>query len=608
MKRVFKWIGFIVLSLLLLAAALAAHTWNAKPVSINWFYTRVFAQFALHNPELLTRLRMLEQVGIRGHNAKLGDASPAETEKTFARLKSDYATLKSYDTSSYTGQDRLSFDILENFLGTQLRGEPFRYHNFPVNQLFGIQSELPNLMTNTQQVNDATDAEHYLARLGQFPRVMDQVIESVALRASKNIIPPKFVIEKVSEQIKTFVATSAADNALTVALKAKLAKLPADKMDQATRDGFVKRAEESVATNVIPAYKKLGSYIETLRAKALRNDGAWSLPDGDKYYQHQIEMMTTTTMKADDLHQLGFAEVTRIGAEMDKILDDEGYKQPTRAARLTALSTSPSQIYPDSDEGRVQVLKDYTAIIEEISAGLDPYFGIKPKAKVVVERVPALSEKTSAFAYYNGPAFDGSKPGVFYVNLRKVEEIAKFGMHTLAYHEAVPGHHLQIAIAQELKGLPIFRSVVPYTAYAEGWALYAERLAWEAGFEKNPLDNLGRLQAEIFRAVRLVVDTGIHAKRWTREQAIEYMLANTGMPEAEVIAEIERYYVMPGQALAYKVGMMKILALREKAKQSLGPKFNLRDFHDAVLKNGAMPLEVLERVVDEYIAAKKGGG
>ena len=608
MKRVFKWIGIIVLSLLLIAAALAAHTWTSKPLSINWFYTRVFAQFALDNPELLTRFRMLEQVGIRGHNAKLGNASPAETEKTFARLKSDYATLKSYDTSGYTGQDRLSFDILENFLGTQLRGEPFRYHNFPVNQLFGIQSELPNLMTNTQQVNDATDAEHYLARLGQFPRVMDQVIESVALRASKNIIPPKFVIEKVSEQIKTFVATSAADNALTVALKTKLAKLPADKMDQATRDGFVKRAEESVATNVIPAYKKLGSYIETLRAKALRNDGAWSLPDGDKYYQHQIELMTTTTMPAEELHQLGVAEVTRIGAEMDRILDDEGYKQPTRAARLAALSTSPSQIYPDSDESRTQVLKDYTAIIAEISAGLDPYFGIKPKAKVVVERVPALSEKTSAFAYYNGPAFDGSKPGVFYINLRKVDEIAKFGMHTLAYHEAVPGHHLQIAIAQELKGLPIFRSVVPYTAYAEGWALYAERLAWEAGFEKNPLDNLGRLQAEIFRAVRLVVDTGIHAKRWTREQAIEYMLANTGMPEAEVVAEIERYYVMPGQALAYKVGMIKILALREKAKQSLGPKFNLRDFHDAVLKNGAMPLEVLERVVDEYIAAKKGGG
>ncbi|MEQ1519504.1 MAG: DUF885 domain-containing protein, partial [Usitatibacteraceae bacterium] len=243
---------------------------------------------------------------------------------------------------------------------------------------------------------------------------------------------------------------------------------------------------------------------------------------------------------------------------------------------------------------------------EEISAGLDPYFGIKPKAKVEVRRVPALSEKTSPFAYYNGPAFDGSKPGVFYANLRKVDEIPKFGMRTLAYHEAVPGHHLQTAIAQELKGLPIFRNVIPFTSYNEGWGLYAERLAWEIGYEKNPLDNLGRLQAEMFRAVRLVVDTGIHAKRWTREQAIEYMITNTGMPEIEVIAEIERYFVMPGQALAYKVGMIKILQLREKAKQELGAKFSLRDFHDTVLKNGSMPLAVLERVVDEYIAAAKG--
>ena len=607
MKRVFKWIGTTVLVLVLFAAALAAHTWYAKPLSINWFYTRVFAQFALDNPELLTRLRMLEPLGIRGHNARLADSSPAETERATARLKADYAILKDYDSSHYTGQDRLSYEILDYFMGTQVRGEPWRYHNFPVNQLFGIQSELPNLMTQAQQVNDATDAEHYLTRMSLFPRKMDQVIESLKLRETKNIIPPKFVVEKVSEQIKGFIAPGPAGNALTVSFKAKLVKLPLGKMDQASRDALIKRAEDSVATNVIPAYTRLAAYMETLRPKALRNDGAWSLPDGDKYYQHQVEAMTTTKMKAEDLHQLGLNEVARIGAEMDKILDDEGYKQPTRAERLAALSKSPSQVFSNDDEGRAQVLKGYTAIIEEISAGLDPWFGIKPKAKVVVERVPAVSEKTSAFAYYNGPAFDGSKPGVFFVSLRKVDEIARFTMRTLAYHEAVPGHHLQIAIAQELKGLPIFRSVIPFTAYAEGWALYAERLAWEAGYEKNPLDNLGRLQAEIFRAVRLVVDTGIHAKRWTREQAIEYMVSNTGMSEAEVVAEIERYFVSPGQALAYKVGMLKILALRDHARQSLGAKFDIRDFHDAVLRNGAMPLDVLERVINDYIAAKKAG-
>ncbi len=605
MKRVFKWIGIALLTVILLAVALGLQTWYGKPLSVNWYYTKVFAEFALDNPELLTQMRMLEPIGIRSHNAKLADSSPAETERQFAKLKSNYETLKSYDSSGFKGQDKLSYDILEYYLGMQVRGEPWIYHDYPVNQMFGIQSNLPNLLTESQQVNDATDAEHYLARMALFPKKMDEVIESLKVREAKKIIPPKLVVEKVGGQLKAFLEPAPAGNTLVVALKAKLDKIPADKMDQATRDGFVKRAEESAAANVIPAYKKLAAYMTALGAKATENHGVWALPDGDKYYEYQIEAMTTTKMKADELHQLGLSEVARIGAEMDAILEAEGYKQATRAERLAALSKAPTQVYPDSDDGRKQILKDYTTIIDEINAGLDPLFGVKPKAKVVVERVPVFTEKGAPFAYYNPPAFDGSKPGTFYANLRKPDEIAKFTMRTLAYHEAVPGHHLQVAIAQELQGLPIFRNVLPFTAYGEGWALYAERLAWEAGFQKNPLDNLGRLQAEIFRAVRLVVDTGIHSKKWTREQAIEYMIANTGMVEAEVIGEIERYFVAPGQALAYKVGMMKILALREKAKTTLGPKFNLRDFHDVVLKNGGLPLEILERVVDQYIAEKK---
>lgn len=607
MKRFLKWTGIVLLTLLLLAAALAAHTWYAKPLSINWYYTRVFAQFALANNELLTQLRMLEGIGLRGHNAKLDDASPAETERTAARSRDFLATLRSYDTSGFTGQDKLSYDILDYFLGAQVKGEPFRYHNFPVNQLFGIQSELPNMMTTAQQINDATDAEHYLARLAQFPRKFDQIIESMKYREDRKIIPPRFVVEKVGTQISEFVATGAANNALVTTFRERLDKIPAEKLDAAKKTDFVKRAEESVAANVLPAYTKLGAYVESLKAKATTNHGAWSLPDGDKFYEYTIEAHTTTRMKADTLHQLGVAEVARIGAEMDAILAAAGYTQPTRAARIDALAKSPAQTYPATDAGRAQILKDYQTIIDEIDAKVDTFVTTRPKAKVIVERVPAISEKTSAFAYYNGPAFDGSKPGVFFVNLREPDKIAKFGMRTLAYHEAIPGHHLQIATAHELQGLPIFRRLVPFTAYSEGWALYSEQLAWELGFQNDPLDNLGRLQAEMFRAVRLVVDTGIHSQRWTREQAIEYMIANTGMPEVEVVAEIERYFVMPGQALAYKVGMIKILQLREKAKTALGPKFDLREFHDVVLKNGAMPLEVLERVVDGYIAGKKAG-
>lgn len=607
MKHAFKWIGIAVLTLLLLAAALAAHTWYAKPLSINWYYTRVFAQFALTNNELLTQLRMLEGIGLRGHNAKLDDASPAETERITARSRAFLDTLRSYDTSGFTGQDKLSYDILDYFLASQVQGEPWRYHNFPVNQLFGIQSELPNMMTTAQQVNDATDAEHYLSRLAQYPRKFDQIIESMKYREERKIIPPRFVVEKVGDQIREFIATGAPNNALVTTFRDKLDRIPAEKMDAERKAELVKRAEDSVAANVLPAYTKLGAFMDSLKGKAAENHGAWSLPDGNKYYEYVIEAQTTTRMKADELHALGLAEVARIGAEMDAILDAAGYKQPTRAARIAALGKSPSQVYPATDAGRAQVLKDYQAIIDEIDAKVETMVTRRPAAKVVVERVPAMAEKSSAFAYYNGPAMDGSKPGVFFVNLRKPDEIAKFGMRTLAYHEAIPGHHLQIATAHELKDLPIFRRLVPFTAYSEGWALYAEQLAWELGFQKDPLDNLGRLQAEMLRAVRLVVDTGIHSQRWTREQAIEYMIANTGMPEVEVVAEIERYFVNPGQALAYKVGMIKILQLREKAKTALGPRFDLREFHDAVLRNGAMPLEVLERVIDGYIAEKKTG-
>jgi len=357
---------------------------------------------------------------------------------------------------------------------------------------------------------------------------------------------------------------------------------------------------------VIPAYQKLLVQMESLRAKATRNDGVWALPDGDKFYQYTVESQTTTTLKATDIYETGLSEVARIGADMDAILTATGFTKGSRAERMQTMAKSPSQVYADSDEGRVQILKDYQAIIDEITKGLDTYFITKPKALVEVKRVPVFTEKTAPGAYYSPPPLDGSRPGIFYANLRDLTEQPKFTMRTLAYHEAVPGHHMQISIAQELKGLPIFRTVVPFTAYAEGWALYAEQLAWEAGYQQEPLDNLGRLRDEMFRAVRLVVDTGIHAKKWTREQAIDYMMANTGMPEAEVVTEIERYFVMPGQALSYKVGMLKILELRERAKKTLGPKFNLREFHDEVLKNGSLPLTVLERVIDAWIAAKRG--
>jgi uncharacterized protein (DUF885 family) len=605
MKSIVKWSGLCLVGVVLLAAALLAHTWYFKPLSIDWFYDRVMLRAALDSPELLTWLRILEPYGLRAHNARLDDASVAHQDAVYARRRDDYATLQRYDAGAYAGQDRISRDVFDYYLRMQVQGERWRFHDYPVSPLFGVQSELPNLMTEQQQVNDATDAAHYIARLGEFPRKLGQVIEGVRLRESKGIVPPKFAVENVLDQIAGFVAPGAKGNVLTVSFREKLDKIPADRIDAATRAALLAQAERAVAESVIPAYQALAAHFETLRPKALRNDGVWALPDGDAYYQYLVESHTTTTLPVDRLHEIGVAEVARIGAAMDRILADAGYREGTRGDRLRALASSPSQRYPDTDEGRARVLADYQRIIDEISGGLDAHFGVKPVAKVIVKRVPAFMESTTPGAYYSAPPRDGSKPGVFYVNLGDVPAIARFQMRTLAYHEAVPGHHLQEAIAQEREGLPLFRSVLPFTAYAEGWALYAEQLASEMGYQKDPLDDLGRLRDEMLRAVRLVVDTGLHRMRWTREQAIDYMVANTGMKESDAVIEVERYLVDPGQALAYKVGMMKILELRERARTALGARFDLREFHDEVLTNGALPLEVLEQVIDAYVARKR---
>ncbi len=606
-KRIFKWFGLLLLLLLVTGGALAAHTWYFKPLSVNWFYSRVFLQFALDNPEMLTQMRLLEPIGIKGHNAKLADDSLASEDAQMAKLERDYATFKSYDRESMAGQDLISYDIFDSFLGDQVtEGKRFRYHNFPVNQMFGVQSGLPNFMADSHFVESERDARDYIARIGQFERKFDQVIEGLQKRESLGILPPRFTVEKVLKQMRGFIDVPAAEHLLYTSFAEKLNKIPADDLSEETRSALQAELAQAIDASVYPAYRKLIGYHEALLPKATSNDGAWRLPDGDAYYAWRVRNQTTTDMTPDQIHQIGLAEVARISAEMDAILQGEGLVEGSVGERVQRISKREDQLFADTDEGREQILAEYQRIIDEVSAGLGDWFDKQPAAKVEVKRVPKFSEKTAPGAYYQGPSLDGKRPGAFFANLRSVEDLPRFGMRTLAYHEAVPGHHFQIALAQELKGLPIFRRFLPFTVYAEGWALYSEQVAWEAGFQAKPLDNLGRLQAEMFRAVRLVVDTGMHAKHWSREQSIDYMREHTGMGKGEVVAEIERYLVNPGQALAYKVGMLKILELRAKAKSELGEKFDIRQFHNVVLTSGSVPIFILERLVDQWIAEQKG--
>jgi uncharacterized protein (DUF885 family) len=606
MKRFLKWSGMTLGVLVLIGGLLFANFWFFKPLSIDWFYTRVFAQFALSNPEMLSSMRMLEPIGIRGHNARLSDSSPEAADEQLAFWREQYAIFQSYDRSDYEGQDGLSYDIFDFFMGNTLAdADRWQLHNFPVNQMFGVQSSIPNFMAQQHVIDDELGAEHYIARLNAMDTKFDQILEGLVLRREAGIHPPAFTVDKVINQIEGFIEPPAEEHLLVTSFDERLARIPDEELGAARRGELRDQVVAAVDGVVYPAYGELLAYLVDLSTEANSNDGVWRLPNGDAFYQAAITQHTTTTMTADEIHAIGLAEVERIGAEMDAILRGEGLSEGTIGERVRQIAERPDQLYPDSDEGREQILADYQTIIDEIDPAMSDYFNLRPSVGVEVKRVPEFSEATAPGAYYQPPSLDGSRPGAFFVNLRDVSEIPRFGMRTLAYHEAVPGHHFQNAITQQLDGLPMFRRMLPFTAYGEGWALYTEQLAWELGFQDDPLDNLGRLQAEMFRAVRLVVDTGMHAKRWSREQAIAYMMEHTGMGQGEVTAEIERYLVMPGQALAYKVGMIKILELRDRARDALGEDFDIKAFHDQILGNGALPLTLLERVVDDWIAESR---
>ena len=542
------------------------HVWYFKPYDINLFFGREALKFAVQSPQLLSSIHVLEQFGINGHNAKLDDNSMAATDRLLAHLKEAHQGLVSYHDEDLSEADQMSKEIMLSLMDIVLEGERFRFHNYPVNQMFGAQNGFPTFMESTHQVHSIGDAEDYVTRLSLVGISFDQVIEGLEHREKLGILPPQFLVDKVLEEMRNFVATPVDEGILFAALVEKMEEAKLELTEQ-QRIGLAARSE--IENTVYPAYGRLISYFEALDPKVEGNYGVWKMPDGDQFYRLALKFWTTTDYSPDFIHRFGLQEVERIQAETLAILEQEGWDTSGGfEAALAALSADPDFKYSDTVEGREQILDDYRAMIEEISAGLEPFFDVMPEAPVEVDRVPEFTEKTAPAAYYQPPAMDGSRPGVFYANLYDIDVTRKFRMRTLAYHEAVPGHHFQLAIQQEQEDLPFFRRLVPFSAYAEGWALYAERLAWELGFQDDPYDNIGRLQDELLRAVRLVVDTGIHAKRWSRERAINYMSANTGMPATDVVSEIERYFVLPGQACAYKIGMTKILEFRDLAKKN----------------------------------------
>ena len=564
---------------------------SLEDLPLNLFFEESFKQLVLRYPETITE-EGLDKIFGTGNN-QLNNLSDSYIRETQTLEKAVLEILRTYDRESLPADQQVSYDVYEWYLDDLVRGHEFMYYDYPVTHFItGVQNQTINFFTDIHPVTNKQDAEDYITRLSQVDTKFEQLIEGLKLRQEAGVVLPEFVIQWTIGDIRSMAnaAPRATPFYSSFAEKVRQIEGLSDEEQQALLDA----AELEIEASVTPAFKALADTLDQQASIATSDHGVWKFPNGEAYYQYTLSHHTSTDMTPDEIHELGLQEVDRLTGEMRAIFTELGYPENE------SLNSLFGRVVSDSGELYGQeIVAGYEAIITEAEQKVSAAFDLRPQADVVVLGVPHGG-------YYIGPARDGSRPGAFYATQNGSE--TKFSMPSLAYHEAVPGHHFQIAIAQELD-LPGFRTAVGSTAYTEGWALYAELLADELGFyEDDPFGNLGRLQMEIFRAARLVVDTGIHAKGWTFDQGVNYMQENTGMPPGQVQFEVSRYISWPGQATAYKIGMLKILELRQRAIAQLGDQYDLKEFHNVVLGNGSMALDVLDRVVQDYIDAKLAGG
>ena len=566
----------------------------------NELFEAQFQEFLQRSPEFKTFLGMKDDYG------KWDNISPAFEKESQEITKRQLAELKKIDPKKLDEETRLSLELAIRNHEQDIEGYQWRLHTYPVNQMYAVHSSVASLLINQHRVDDVSDAEAYISRLNALPAHFDQLIANLKERADAGVIVPKFVFPYVISDGKNLITGApfddGKDSTLYADFKGKVNKL---EISDEEKSALIDQAKTAFVDNVKPAYQNLIGYLDELEKKATTDDGAWKLPDGDKFYQHRLNVYTTTDMTADEIHQKGLDEVERIHDEMREIMKKVKFEGNLQEF-FEFMRTDKQFYYPETEEGKQRYLKEATAIIDTMKGRLDELFITKPKADLVVKAVEPFREKSAGKAFYQRPAPDGSRPGIYYANLYKMSSMPTYQMEALAYHEGIPGHHMQLSIMQELENVPKFRKFGGYTAYTEGWGLYSELVPKEIGFYQDPYSDFGRLAMELWRACRLVVDTGMHSKKWTREQAIDWLAENSPNPHGDVVKAIERYIVMPGQATAYKIGMMKIVELRENAKQALGDKFDIREFHDVVLANGAVPLDVLEELVADWVTEKKG--
>lgn len=566
---------------------------------VNALLDEMYDQRVMRSPEWQTAL------GIKDDYDKLDDISEEHAQQTQELLLDQLNRLRGVDTENLNPTTAMSVRLYRQSLEEDIVDFKWRHHNYPVNQMFGVHSEIPSLLINQHQIGNADEARDYISRLNAVPRKLDQLIDGLKVRAEKGIIAPKFVFPHVIRDSKNIVSgapfEAGEDSALWADFQSKVDQLEISDADKAE---LKTQARAALTESFAPAYRKLAGYLEELEKQSDTRDGVWKFPDGKAFYENALKRTTTTELTADEIHNIGLSEVERIHGEMRAIMEKVDFDGDLQDF-FAFMQTDERFYYPQTEEGREQYLAKSVELIETMKQSLASQFATMPKAELKVKAVEAFREKSAGIAFYQSPAPDGSRPGIYYANLYRLKDMPKYKMEALSYHEGIPGHHMQLAIAQEIEGLPKFRKYGGHTAYTEGWGLYTEYLAKDMGFYTDPYSDFGRLTMELWRACRLVVDTGIHDKHWSKEKAVAYLDENTPNTHEDAVKAIERYIVMPSQATAYKIGMLKIQELRNKAEQALGDRYDVREFHDVVLLNGSLPLNILEQQVDEWIAKKQ---
>ena len=605
MQRTLKYFGNLIFIILVVSSLYLMNLFSKKPYSLDHFLAKELIVGVFDSPEYMTYLGIFDDFSpILGHNQKLSISSLEDDEKNYRDNLQRLDTLKSYKVNKLSSNQKITHKIA--VFDTELdieRFERFRYHSYPFNQISGNHLNLVEFMTDTHPIRNGREAEDYIARVKMFDDALKANLIWLEEQKKLGIFAPRFVFDHVIGQLRELIGYEDSENPLMQIFIKKISEID---ISEAEKNILLQDLSTTIETEVKLGFKLILEFMLGNYENANLHHGVWSLPEGDDFYNLRLKSYTTTDYSAEEIHQIGLEEVARIGNRMKEIFVELGYEvNKPIGEMMNDLNEDPRFLYEDTPDRKEIVIRDYNQMVKEAEQDVRPYFEEFPKSPVEVRAVPEYSEKTAAGGYYQSPSLDGSRPGVFYANLYDIKQTPKFGMRTLTFHEAVPGHHFQIALNLENEDLTLYRRLGYRTsAFTEGWALYSEQLAVEVGMTKDLYDELGVLQSEMFRANRLVVDTGLHYKKWTRERAMEYMKKTTGMSDTEVRVEIERYIVWPAQATSYKMGMLKILELRDRAKNKMGNKFDLKEFHSLVLNQGIVPLFVLEDLVDEWIEAE----